>query len=467
MSFVLSTVSQHNKEFDDSVNSNEVRKKSNPQSRKRDEPNTNEKTFLTSSRIGKTSISVAIALLALLGIAYYFSNIPLVATLVYLNPNGSISQGATVFSISDAPALYNITSLEIQINNIEVHSTTTGRWYDIEVSKVFNLVNLDNISEIIAGTKLPDGTYNLVVMNIGGANATINGKNESVFVPSKKLRLDDTFNITNNSTNLVNFDFNLEYSLHITENGEIIMAPVINVGHYHGRSIVFKNYMFKGVVFRHSMLFGMNENGTMIYNETMRYWIEARNGKLVSSNAVPVVIVKEPHMLSILINSDPMPNVTNVTINGNNMSCIVKNNKLIVCAGKSLINPLNIPGEVWNSTGIINQSTLLNKIIISNPISSLLRIKVFYPNASENMFYCNTTSECLIVPLTICQNNLPTQSTCINSNYYQEYMFYYDKMRSHTMIMCPMFIMQGRSNCACIDNTCTLEYNGPIIIPEK
>ncbi len=459
-----STVSQHIQELE---NAGVIKKSDEQHSRKWTyyELNKNQNIAIVSSGLGKMSISAAIVIAAILAITFYLSSAPSVARLVYLSPNGTISPGTTVFAISDAPTLYNITSLEVKISDIEVHSLTTGKWYSINVNKTFDLIELRNISEAMVGARLPNGTYNIAVLNVEGANATVNGNVENVFIPSKKLKLFEIFNVTNSSANLINFDFNLEDSLHVTGNGEVIMIPVIGVGYYQNRSAVLKNYMLPSQMFRHKVFFGMSENGTMLQNKMINYWIEIKNGKLVNAPPMPVAIIREPHKLSVIINAGEIPNMTNVTINGNNMSCVVKNDRLVVCISKRTVNPINITNEIGRDLGIINRSELSNRTIIANPNYEIARISTFYPNASKSMLYCNTPSDCSLIPLTFCQNNLPEQVACINSNYYSEYMLYYNEMKSHTPVMCPMFILAGRSSCACINNTCVSIYHGPVVMP--
>jgi len=89
----------------------------------------------------------------------------------------------------------------------------------------------------------------------------------------------------------------------------------------------------------------------------------------------------------------------------------------------------------------------------------------YMPTINSSMTSCNTNSDCMLVPISFCQNNLPSQVACINSNYYQEYMYYYQKLKEHVPIMCPMFIVAGYTTCSCIHNTCVPIYHGSHIMP--
>jgi len=111
-----------------------------------------------------------------------------------------------------------------------------------------------------------------------------------------------------------------------------------------------------------------------------------------------------------------------------------------------------------NQNSNIKNLTSLNSsygiVIIGNSIS-----------INSSMLSCTTNNNCVLVPITFCQNNLPSQVACINSSYYQEYMNYYQKIKDHLPIMCPMFIVSGYTTCSCIHNTCVPVYHGSYILP--
>ena len=103
-------------------------------------------------------------------------------------------------------------------------------------------------------------------------------------------------------------------------------------------------------------------------------------------------------------------------------------------------------GNYTKNLGTLNSS--YGKVIIGN-----------YILINSSLFSCNMNNECSVVPITICQNNLPNQVTCINSRYYQEYMNYYQELKDHTPVMCPMFIVSGYTTCSCVHNTCVAVYH--------
>jgi DNA-binding transcriptional ArsR family regulator len=461
-----STVAQHLKELEEA---GAIKKSDEQHSRKwiYYEINENKGIAISSSKIGKVSVGIAVFLLAIFGIAYLFASMPQNVGILPIGPNSTISGGATIFSISDAPTFYNITSLNLSISYIEVHSTTTGKWYKINVDKTFNLIELRNISKVIVGANLSHGTYNEIVLNIANANATINGKVENIFIPSKKLRIITTFNITNSSTNAINLDFDLEDSLHITGNGEIIMTPVIGLSYYHG-PLEVRGFILHSAKFSNKEIFGMNENGSMVPNSRIGYWIEKSGARIRTTNSTyGVVFVRTPNKLIIGSLSNLNASIKNITVVGNNTTCILRG-RFIVCNSSEHINASKIK-EIVNNIRAINISNITNQTATANASINinytLTRIRTIYKSANDSIISCNTSSDCLLVPLTFCQNNLPSQVACINSNYYQEYMYYYQELKEHAPIMCPMFIAPGYTTCSCIHNTCVPVYHGSFIMP--
>ncbi len=413
-----------------------------------------------SSNIGKASLVAAILVLALVSISYALSIMPQNVPTLSIGPNGTIGAGATAFAISDDPSYYNITSLDIFVSKIEVHNEL-GKWYSINVNKGLDLVELKNISQIIAAANLPYGTYNQIVLYVDKANATLNGNLVNVFIPSKKLRIEAFFNITNSSANFVNIDFKLEDSIHITGNGEVILTPVIGFGYSHENSIRLSKFIARGVKLRNEIVLGMNENGAMVPNSMLGYWITVRGNRIMRTNgSMGAIIVRTPHSILIQNTNISAENASNVSVSiGNiNARCKIRGN-IIFCYLNHDIMPSNI-------SSIINELNLTNRSIIENSSYELNRLVEFYKGANDSMLYCNTSSDCSLVPLSLCQNNLPYQQACINNSYYSSYMEYYNYFKEHIKVMCPMFIVLGHTSCSCIEHTCVAVYKGPIVMPK-
>jgi len=107
----------------------------------------------------------------------------------------------------------------------------------------------------------------------------------------------------------------------------------------------------------------------------------------------------------------------------------------------------------------VNQGSNIKNLTSLNSSYGSVIIGNYIP-INSSMISCDTNSDCVPVPISFCQNNLPNQVTCINSRYYQEYINYYQELRDHIPIMCPMFIASGYTTCSCIHNTCVPVYHG-------
>ena len=217
---------------------------------------------------------IIIGLIAMFSILYALSGDFSAASAqrVMLAPGTAVPSGVTVFAISDAPTAYNISSLYVTIANASIRSSA-GKWYSIPLqTSTFNLVALDNVSAILSGVNLGSGNYTAIKLGISNVSAVLNGTATNVFLPSKTLLLVGKINISSNTTNWVNLDFNLRSSLFITRNGSIVMLPVIVLRNSNGNGLRSDQ---NGILIpngpwnmRGYTRFGMNYTGKMVNNFT-------------------------------------------------------------------------------------------------------------------------------------------------------------------------------------------------------
>jgi DNA-binding transcriptional ArsR family regulator len=282
--------------------------------------------------IKRIAIPIAImALIVIIGIGYsaMTSNSPYSnAQQIYMTAGSNVPIGSTIFTISDAPTSYNITGLFVTIQNVSLHSQTTGKWYNIPLQqKRFNLIELKNISTILSGVKLSNGSYNELVFHISNVSAVVNGTEKSVFVPTGNLRIFNYFNISNNgTTNWINIDFDLASSIHIAPNGNIILLPVLRIRHKFDSNISLnQSYIIisrdSGEI-KSTREFGMDANGLISRNYTIpQNWsLIQSNGKLrIGVNGTMPIIIRSRHwfLISTDANKFLSSNYTNITRYGN------------------------------------------------------------------------------------------------------------------------------------------------------
>ena len=85
------------------------------------------------------------------------------------------------------------------------------------------------------------------------------------------------------------------------------------------------------------------------------------------------------------------------------------------------------------------------------------------PWANASWQDCGSSDQCMIAPVTYCQNGAPQQSTCVNQNYQSQYMTAYNaSVRGDpaTPRFCPMYVLAVLKSCSCIQKTCTLVIGG-------
>ena len=216
------------------------------------------------------TVTAAVALIVIAALILYSSASSVTLSNIAFQAGSTVPSGITVMAIEDAPQFYNITALNITVTQAILHSTS-GKNYIVNVSKRIDLVKLSNTSEIFGAVKLPYGNYTGISLIVSNATALVSGNLTGVFVPSSKIEIPGKFTVSQNMTNWILMDFNLEQSLHFTGNGQIIMLPVIyysggrnaNITVGDNSSPIFRNM---GHVEWNRSMFGMDQDGKIENN---------------------------------------------------------------------------------------------------------------------------------------------------------------------------------------------------------
>ena len=324
-----------------------------------------------------------------------------IAKEVYLAPGASVPKGSTIFTVSDAPAIYNISALVITVANASIQSRSTGKRYSIPLqSNTFDLVKLRNISTILSGVNLSSGSYDNLQLYVTNATAVVNGKNENVFLPSSKLTILGSFNINGSLSNWINLDFDLAHSLHIMTNGQLVMLPVINIRHVYDRNLQLDSNSiviaksagrieFDGEV-------GMSADGTMYGNYSAQQNISIEqlgNGKLgINGNSsIPIIVRSRKGLLIDIIQGVSANSIINANywkdINASNSNAydngtVVLNNMAVrrSCLASNTVSAGPNCCPVLQSSASADSSETGNGILeISNIAPSIDRYSCCYP----------------------------------------------------------------------------------------
>ncbi len=107
-------------------------------------------------------------------------------------------------------------------------------WYTIvNESKTFDLIALQNVTDILGEKNLSAGKYTQIRLTVEKANITINNSGEiqvhDLKIPSSKVKLIKSFWIYENVTTVLTLDFDIHKSVHKTGSEKYIMKPTIKV----------------------------------------------------------------------------------------------------------------------------------------------------------------------------------------------------------------------------------------------
>jgi hypothetical protein len=154
-------------------------------------------------------------------------------------------KGELIIAVKDVfhkiPVVGTVYALEMTINSVEVHfvgedESATGKWVSLfSGTKTLDLLKYTEVRAIIGYQELAPGKYTQIRLNI--SNSTIKvynpwmhvyNKTYDLKVPSKELKIVHNFDVEANKTLVLTLDFDLEQSVHKTDQG-YIFTPTVRV----------------------------------------------------------------------------------------------------------------------------------------------------------------------------------------------------------------------------------------------
>jgi len=119
------------------------------------------------------------------------------------------------------------------IGNVDDDNPTAGWDMIIQESQTFDLIALQNVTEIIGENSLSTGKYTQIRLTVEEAELTINSSGErevhDMMIPSGTIKLIRPFWIYENETTELTLDFDVYKSVHQTGNNKFIMKPTIKI----------------------------------------------------------------------------------------------------------------------------------------------------------------------------------------------------------------------------------------------
>ncbi len=141
-------------------------------------------------------------------------------------------QGRAVFSLTDAAAdMGAVSKVEITVDSVQAHSAIEG-WVTVSSNpRTYDLLALkaSGNTALLADVNLKSSTYEQVRLEISKVLVTDAKGQHEAKLPSGELKIVGVFDVKTNSTSSIKFDFLADESLHLTGNGQYILAPVVHL----------------------------------------------------------------------------------------------------------------------------------------------------------------------------------------------------------------------------------------------
>jgi len=158
--------------------------------------------------------------------------IVLVAGCVGQQANAEADEGRVVFAMKDhAEDLQSVTSIEVTVDQIMVHSESKG-WITVSTEdRTYDLLQLraQESTALLADVELEEGTYTQLRLDISKVVVTDSEGKTEAKLPSSELKIVGNLVVEENSTSTATFDFIADESLYITGNDKYILAPVVQL----------------------------------------------------------------------------------------------------------------------------------------------------------------------------------------------------------------------------------------------
>ena len=141
-------------------------------------------------------------------------------------------QATLEIRVTDAPP-EGVSKIEITVASVEVNRSEapspTGWETVISEPQPFDLVQLTGVEALLGSAQLDPGRYHQIRLEVSEAIITINDEEVAAKVPSGKLRLVGSFDLTIGETTLVTLDFDAEKSVVIRGAMDPLLKPVVKL----------------------------------------------------------------------------------------------------------------------------------------------------------------------------------------------------------------------------------------------
>ena len=139
-------------------------------------------------------------------------------------------KGKVTVGITDAAAdMGSVSEVHVTVDEVRVHSETQG-WVTLTTDdRTYDLLELNSEgkTELVIDAEIDSRDYNQIRLDVKDV-VVVDGEGEhNANLPSGELKIMHDFSVESKSTTAITFDIKADESLHVTGNGEYILAPVV------------------------------------------------------------------------------------------------------------------------------------------------------------------------------------------------------------------------------------------------
>jgi hypothetical protein len=185
------------------------------------------------------------------------------------SPQTQEGKGRVVFTVADAAAdMGAVSSVKVTVDRASVYSASKG-WVEVSSApKTYDLMELKASGEqaLLADAQLDSGTYSQMRLDVSKVVVTDAQGQHEAKMPSGQMTITGNLEAKADSTSTATFDFIAHESLHVTSNGEYVMAPVVQVETKDDADVEVESdgrVVISGGTIRTSTKVGMDINGNV------------------------------------------------------------------------------------------------------------------------------------------------------------------------------------------------------------
>ncbi len=148
-----------------------------------------------------------------------------------------VSAGLLEIKVTDAPPEKEVTAVNVTVTGVDIHKSGAAgdddsNWISMNFTgdNTFDLLKVRGIEQSLADVVLPAGNYTQLRMEISEVEVSfIDNTTVMAVLPSGKLKLVHSFEISPEMKTALLFDFDAARSVNAEGNGNITFKPVINI----------------------------------------------------------------------------------------------------------------------------------------------------------------------------------------------------------------------------------------------